>query len=108
MTTSLQSLLSQQQELNAQQTALAAEIAARAKPLIEEAKALLDSDGVVALKAQLTTISGQLPGGQAKTQIENVVKVIEAVSVVLARDITPPAAPTPVPMMPAPAPEGGA
>lgn len=105
MTTSLQSLLTQQQELSAQQFALAAEIAARAKPLIEEAKTLLDSDGVTALKAQLATISGQLPDGQAKTQIGNVITVLNAVPAVLAREIGPPAVATPVP--PAPAPQNG-
>jgi hypothetical protein len=99
MTTSLQDLLAQQAEL-------AAAIAARTKPLLQEAQALLTSEDVEGLKASLTTIRDQLPDGQAKTQIGNVITVLTAVAQVLAHEIPPDAPATPV-VMPIPSVGGG-
>ncbi len=70
-------------ELLVQQAELSAQLAEFERPLVQEAKDLLTGDAVTALASDLTAIRDQLPEGQAKTHIGNVLTVLTAVPQVL-------------------------
>jgi hypothetical protein len=70
-------------ELLVQQAELSAQLAEFERPLVQEAKDLLTGDAVTALASDLTAIRDQLPEGQAKVHIGNVLTVLTAVPQVL-------------------------
>jgi hypothetical protein len=75
------------QELIAQQAALAAQIAEHERPLVQEAHDLLTGEGATDLADQLAEIRDQLPEGQAKVHIGNVLTVLNAVPQVLVQEL---------------------
>ena len=75
------------QELIAQQTALTAQIAEYERPLVQAAQDMLTAPGVTELAAALSAIRDELPEGQAKIHIGNVLTVITAVPQVLAQEL---------------------
>ena len=80
MPTTLQDLIAQQAELQAQ-------MAEYERPLLQEARDAITSEAAAELVATLTTIRDQLPNGQAKTQIGNVLIVLGAVPQVLTQEL---------------------
>jgi hypothetical protein len=93
------------QNLIAQQAALNAQIAEHERPLVQEAYDILtgvhpQKHDVTEVVESLTAIREQLPDGQAKTHIGNVLTVLNAVPQVLTQELArlnPPAAPMPMP-----------
>lgn len=74
-------------DLIAQQAALAAQIAEHERPLVQEAHDLLTHADTAALASELAGIRDQLPEGQAKTHIGNVLTVLNAVLQVLTQEL---------------------
>lgn len=75
------------QELMAQQAALSVQIAEHERPLVQEAQDMLTAAPVGELAASLAEIREQLPEGQAKIHIGNVLTVLTAVPQVLAQEL---------------------